>query len=165
MHLLGHSLEDRHPLHTQQAVHSCVGQIILHRTVYHHGAQDNVEVPLDTLLENHVDDDKKNGEKTKDSLTCTVGVVPHTTLDQVETTEHKWVDLSLEGLEMHNKVTREALRIFKDEMHIQQERKSAADQRWLSAPTVAKLENTSASTRKNSENHQKQVQRCQQVPH
>ena len=81
MHLLGHSLEDRHPLHTQQAVHSCVGQIVLHRTVYHHGAQDNVEVPLDTLLENHVDDNKKNGEKTKDSLTCTVGEVPHTTLD------------------------------------------------------------------------------------
>ena len=71
----------------------------------------------------------------------TVGIVTHTTIDQVETSEHKWVDLSLEGLTMHNKVTREALTLFKDEMHIQQERKSAPDQRWLSAPPVVKLEN------------------------
>ena len=49
-----------------------------------------MEVPLDNYLENHVDDNKENGEESKDSLTCTVGKVPRITLDQVETTENSW---------------------------------------------------------------------------
>ena len=79
-------------------------------------------------------------------------------------TEHKWVDLSLEGLKIHNSERREALTTFKDERK-SDERKSAADQRWLSAPLVVKLANTSATSSKNSENCQRQVQHCQQVPH